>query len=226
MKVKMVKIHREGTSVLVPLFVVLAALNVPVWLFIRPVVIPILLSAFALIVYMFVFNFFRCPKRHYHGERKNHVVSSVDGRVVAVEKVFESEWLHSEAIMVSVFMSPLNVHANWFPVDGQVDYVAHHPGRFLSAYLPKASTDNERSTIGITMNNGRRIVVRQIAGAMARRIVTYALPGEEADIDDHLGFIKFGSRVDIYLPTDAQVLLKIGEATTGGVTPLAIVNKI
>ena len=222
----MVKIHREGTSVLVPLFVVLAALNVPVWLFIRPVVIPILLSAFALIVYMFVFNFFRCPKRHYHGERKNHVVSSVDGRVVAVEKVFESEWLHSEAIMVSVFMSPLNVHANWFPVDGQVDYVAHHPGRFLSAYLPKASTDNERSTIGITMNNGRRIVVRQIAGAMARRIVTYALPGEEADIDDHLGFIKFGSRVDIYLPTDAQVLLKIGEATTGGVTPLAIVNKI
>lgn len=126
--------------------------------------------------------------------------------------------------MVSVFMSPLNVHANWFPVDGRVDYVAHHRGRFLSAYLPKASTDNERSTVGITMNNGRRIVVRQIAGAMARRIVTYAFPGEEADIDGHLGFIKFGSRVDIYLPADAHILLRIGDATRGGVTPLALIK--
>lgn len=222
---KIVKIHREGTNVLIPLFVVLAALNVPVWLFLPPVILPLLLSALSFTVYIFVFNFFRCPKRHYPGPRPNHVVSSVDGRVVAIERVYESEWLKSEAIMVSVFMSPLNVHANWFPVDGTVDYVAHHEGRFLSAYLPKASTDNERSTVGITMNNGCRIVVRQIAGAMARRIVTYASPGEEADIDDHLGFIKFGSRVDIYLPIDANVLLKIGENTTGGITPLAIVEK-
>lgn len=206
------------------LFIVLAALNVPVWLFLPPVILPAFLSALSLVVYLFVFNFFRCPKRHYKGERKNHVVSSVDGRVVAVEKVMESEWLHSEAIMVSVFMSPLNVHANWYPVDGRVDYVAHHRGRFLSAYLPKASIDNERSTVGIRMNNGRRIVVRQIAGAMARRIVTYAHPGDWANIDDHLGFIKFGSRVDIYLPTDADVLLKIGDTTRGGVTPLAIVR--
>ena len=190
-----------------------------------PYAIPIVLSAISLTVYLFVFNFFRCPIRHYHGPRANHVVSSVDGKVVAVERVFENEWLRSEAIMVSVFMSPLNVHANWFPVDGRVDYVAHHPGRFLSAYLPKASTDNERSTVGITMNNGRKIVLRQIAGAMARRIVTYASPGDESNIDWHLGFIKFGSRVDIYLPVDAQVLLKIGETTEGGVTPLAIVEK-
>lgn len=224
MRVKIVKIHREGTSVLVPLFIVLAALEVPLWLFMRPIVVPILLSALALTVYLFVFNFFRCPKRHYHGERENHVVSSVDGRVVAIEKVYESEWLKADAIMFSVFMSPLNVHANWFPVDGTVDYVEHHDGRFLSAYLPKASTDNERSTIGITMNNGCRIVVRQIAGAMARRIVTYASAGEEADIDDHLGFIKFGSRVDIYLPVNAEILMKIGDVTTGGVTPIAIVK--
>lgn len=218
------KIHHEGTNILILLFIVLAALNVPVWLFLPPVILPAFLSALSLVVYLFVFNFFRCPKRHYKGERKNHVVSSVDGRVVAVEKVMESEWLHSEAIMVSVFMSPLNVHANWYPVDGRVDYVAHHRGRFLSAYLPKASIDNERSTVGIRMNNGRRIVVRQIAGAMARRIVTYAHPGDWANIDDHLGFIKFGSRVDIYLPTDADVLLKIGDTTRGGVTPLAIVR--
>ena len=102
--------------------------------------------------------------------------------------------------------------------------MAHHRGRFLSAYLPKASTDNERSTVGITMNNGRRLVVRQIAGAMARRIVTYACPGERADIDDHLGFIKFGSRVDIYLPVDARILVRIGDITRGGMTPLAIVK--
>lgn len=218
------KIHREGTNILILLFIVLAAVNVPVWLFMPPYVIPGLLSAISLTVYLFVFNFFRCPKRHYHGERRNHVISSVDGRVVAVEKVFEDEWLHSEAMMVSVFMSPLNVHANWFPVDGTVDYVAHHPGRFIAAYLPKASIDNERSTVGITMNNGRRIVVRQIAGAMARRIVTYASPGEKSDIDDHLGFIKFGSRVDIYLPVTAEILLRIGDITTGGVTPLAVVE--
>lgn len=202
----------------------LVALNIPVWLFMPPVAIPAFLSGLSLVVYLFVFNFFRCPKRHYRGKRADRVVSSVDGRVVAVEKVMENEWLKSEAIMVSVFMSPLNVHANWFPVDGKVDYVAHHRGRFLSAYLPKASTENERSTVGITMNNGRRIVVRQIAGAMARRIVTYAHPGETADIDDHLGFIKFGSRVDIYLPVDAKVLLRIGDLTRGGLSPLAIVK--
>lgn len=219
------KIHHEGTNILILLFIVLAALNVPVWLFMPPYVIPVFLTALSITVYLFVFNFFRCPKRQYHGPRPNHVVSSVDGKVVAVERVMENEWLHSEAIMVSVFMSPLNVHANWFPVDGTVDYVVHHPGRFLAAYLPKASIDNERSTVGITMNNGCRIVVRQIAGAMARRIVTYASPGEVADIDDHLGFIKFGSRVDIYLPSDAKVLVKIGDRTTGGVSLLAEVNK-
>lgn len=222
--VKIVKIHREGTNILILLFIVLVALNVPIWLFMPPLLIPICLSAISLVVYMFVFNFFRCPKRHYRGKRENHVISSVDGKVVAVERVYEPEWLKADAILVSVFMSPLNVHANWFPVDGTVEYVAHHRGRFLSAYLPKASTDNERSTIGIVMNNTSRLVVRQIAGAMARRIVTYATQGEKADIDDHLGFIKFGSRVDIYLPTDSHILVKIGDMTRGGLTPLAIVK--
>lgn len=217
------KIHREGTNILIMLFIVLAVLNVPVWLFMPPVVIPLILTSISAVAFLFVFNFFRSPRRHYKGNRDNMVVSSVDGRVVAVEKVYEGEFLKSEALMFSVFMSPLNVHANWFPVDGRVDYVKHHSGRFLGAYLPKSSTENERSTIGITMENGRRIMVRQIAGAMARRIVTYARKGEEACIDDHLGFIKFGSRVDIYLPTDAEVLLNVGEFTTGGVTPVAVV---
>lgn len=149
------------------------------------------------------------------------VISSVDGKVVAIEKVFEEEFLKSEAIMLSVFMSPLNVHANWYPVDGEVEYVRHHKGRFLSAYLPKASTENERSTIGIKVDGGQRITVRQIAGAMARRIVTYARKGHEANIDGHLGFIKFGSRVDIYLPTDSKILVSMHQPVKGGITPIA-----
>lgn len=223
-RIHRVKIHREGTAVLIPLLGVIVALNVPLWLFMVPGPVPVILSALSVIGYIFVFNFFRCPRREYTGPRADHVVSSVDGKVVAIERVYEGEFLKSDAIMVSVFMSPLNVHANWFPVDGRVDYVKHHDGRFLSAWLPKASTENERSTVGITMDNGRRITVRQIAGAMARRIVTYAQRGEEANIDDHLGFIKFGSRVDIYLPVDAHVLLKMNEMTRGGVTPLAILK--
>lgn len=223
-KIHRIRIHHEGTAVLVPLLIVLVALNVPLWLFMVPGPVPVVLSVISVVCYLFVFNFFRCPRRHYNGERENMVVSSVDGKVVAVERVYEPEYLNSEAIMVSVFMSPLNVHANWYPVDGEVEYVKHHSGRFLSAWLPKASTENERSTVGIVMDNGQRITVRQIAGAMARRIVTYAHKGEEASIDDHLGFIKFGSRVDIYLPVDAEVLLKINDLTRGGLTPLAKVK--
>lgn len=215
------KIHREGTNILVMLALVLVVLNVPVWLFMPPVVLPLLSSVFSFVVYMLVVNFFRSPRRNYKGERKNMIVSSVDGTVVALEEVFEPEYLKSQAIQLSVFMSPLNVHANWFPVDGKVEYVRHHRGRFLSAYLPKASTENERSTIGIVCENGQRITVRQVAGAMARRIVTYADEGEAADIDEHLGFIKFGSRVDIYLPLDAEILVKLKDKTRGGITPIA-----
>ena len=215
------KIHHEGTNILIMLFIVLAALNVPVWLFLPPWILPAILSALSLLVYSFVFNFFRCPKRTFPGNPDGLVVSSVDGKIVALERVFESEFLHSEAIMVSVFMSPLNVHANWYPASGVVKYVAHHSGRFLSAYLPKSSTENERTTIGLLCDNGQPITVRQIAGAMARRIVTYAVVGERASIDEHLGFIKFGSRVDIYLPVDCEILAKMGQITRGGITPIA-----
>lgn len=203
------------------LLIVLGALNVPVWLFMPPYVIPIVLTSISVVAYLFVFNFFRSPKRRYKGVRKDMVVSSVDGRVVAIEKVKENEYLKEEAIMLSVFMSPFNVHANWYPVDGTVEYVRHHRGRFLSAYLPKASSENERSTIGILTKDNRRITVRQIAGAMARRIVTYARKGNDATIDMHLGFIKFGSRVDLYLPTDAEILVKMKQKVKGGITPVA-----
>lgn len=218
------KIHHEGTNVLIMLAMMLTAVNVPAWIFLPPLALPIVCSGISLVVYLFVFNFFRCPQRHYRGQQQNMVISSVDGRVVALEPVIEPEFIKGPAIQLSVFMSPFNVHANWFPVNGRVDYVKHHKGRFLSAYLPKSSTQNERSTIGIITDQGQRLTVRQIAGAMARRIVTYARRGGEAAIDEHLGFIKFGSRVDIFLPPDAEVLVSIGQVTRGGLTPIAILK--
>lgn len=215
------KIHREGTNILILLFVVLLALNIPVWLFLPPVVLPAILSGLSLLVYSFVFNFFRCPKRIYRGPRKGMVVSSVDGKVVVIEETVENEFIQGPALQISVFMSPLNVHANWFPVEGRVAYVRHHAGRFYSAWLPKASTENERSTIGIVTPDGHRVTVRQVAGAMARRIVTYAKVGDEAEFDEHLGFIKFGSRVDIYLPIGSIPLVRMDQAVSGDQTQLA-----
>ena len=224
MKIKRVKIHHEGVEILILLFIVLAALNVPLWLFMNLLPVAVVLSAISVLCYVFVFNFFRSPKRVFHGERKDCVVSSADGRVVVVERTVEPEFIKGEALQISVFMSPLNVHANWFPVDGEVVYTAHHAGRFLSAWLPKSSTENERSTIGIVTDSGAKVTVRQVAGAMARRIVTYAEPGIEANIDDHLGFIKFGSRVDIYLPVDSKPLIKLDDKVSGGVTQIALLN--
>ena len=212
------KIHREGTNILVILLAMLAVINVPAWMFIRPMAIPIAFTAISTILFLLVLNFFRSPRRHFPGNRDRVVVSSVDGTGVALERTFESEYLQREVIQLSVFMTVFNVHANWYPVDGTVELVRHHAGRFLSAYLPKSSTENERSTVVIRTDCGREILVRQIAGAVARRIVTYAEPGERASIEDHMGFIKFGSRVDIYLPLDTEIYVKIGDKTVGGVT--------
>lgn len=216
-----VKIHREGTNILIILLCMLAVVNVPAWMFIRPVAIPIVFSSLSAIIFLLVLNFFRSPRRHFHGNRDRVVVSSVDGQVVALEETYESEYLHQRVIQLSVFMTVLNVHANWFPVDGKVLKVKHHSGRFMAAYLPKSSTENERSTVVIRATNGQEILVRQIAGAVARRIVTYAEPGERADIEQHMGFIKFGSRVDIYLPLGTEVFVKIGDKTVGGITEIA-----
>ncbi len=216
-----VKIHSEGINILIVVMLIMIVINLSAWMFIRPAAIPTTFTVISAIFYLLVVNFFRSPKRAFHGDRHNVVVSSVDGTVVALEEVFEPEVLRRRVRMLSVFMSVFNVHANWFPVDGEVLMVRHHSGRFLSAYLPKASIENERSTVLIRATNGQEVLMRQIAGAVARRIVTYAEPGDIADIKDHMGFIKFGSRVDIYLPLDAEVFVKIGDKTTGGVSVVA-----
>lgn len=213
-----VKIHHEGTNILIVLIIILLLINIPLWLWVRPLAIAIASTAVCGVFYLLVVNFFRSPKRQFKGNPENVVVASADGKVVALEETFEDEFLHCKAIQLSVFMSVFNVHANWFPVDGEVIYSKHHSGRFMAAYLPKSSTENERSTVVIRTHDGKLVLVRQIAGAMARRIVTYANPGVEASIQDHMGFIKFGSRVDIYLPTDTEIYVKIGDKTVGGVT--------
>ena len=179
------------------------------------------LSVIALIVLIWSVTFFRVPTNRKITHEENAVVSSADGEVVAIEEVEEKEFLHERRIMVSIFMSVTNVHANWVPCDGKVKYTRHHDGNFHRAWLPKASEENERATTVITMPNGTDILVRQIAGAVARRIVTYTQVGDEVEVDDHLGFIKLGSRVDTFLPLGTKVEVEIGQRTTGNQTILA-----
>ncbi|MBQ2587758.1 MAG: phosphatidylserine decarboxylase family protein, partial [Prevotella sp.] len=165
---------------------------------------------------------FRCPIR-YNSEEDTEklVVAPADGKIVVIEEVEENVYFHEKRLMISIFMSLFNVHANWFPVDGKVKYVHHQNGNYHKAWLPKASEENEHADIIITTPEGVDILCRQIAGAVARRIVTYAKEGEECFIDEHLGFIKFGSRVDVYLPIDSEVCVKMGQSTTGDLTTIA-----
>ncbi|GHU82388.1 hypothetical protein FACS189415_2740 [Bacteroidia bacterium] len=154
------------------------------------------------------------------------VIAPADGTIVAIEEVFEQELLQKQCIQISIFMSVFNVHANWFPVNGAVKHVSHQSGRFMAAYLPKSSTENERSAVLITTKCGRDILARQIAGAVARRIVTYAKTGEPCHVDEHLGFIKFGSRVDVFVPLESEVLVEMGQQVTGNQTPIARLERL
>ena len=221
-KLKDYRIHREGTSILVVAFLIFAVVNAPLWYFFPyNVVLNSLISVSSLVIYLLMVNFFRSPKRIFPGDVENVIVAPADGKVVVIEKVYEPDHFKDERIQVSIFMSPLNVHANWYPVDGVVVRAEHQKGKFHKAWLPKASTENERSLVVIKMNDGREILVRQVAGAMARRIVTYAAAGEECFIDQHLGFIKFGSRVDLYLPLDAEIKVALEQKTVGNETIIA-----
>jgi len=153
------------------------------------------------------------------------VIAPADGTIVAIEEVMENEYFHDKRLQVSIFMSIFNVHANWFPVNGTVEHVSHRNGRFTSAYLPKSSLDNERSTIVIKTPDGVEILTRQIAGAMARRIVTYAKEHEPCHIDEQMGFIKFGSRIDTFLPVGTEIHVKLKQKVTGNQTTIACLKK-
>ena len=219
-KLKKIRLHREGTDTLVYGFIVSYHSLTALALFGQQGSFLVLYCRYT--VYCIVINFFRCPIRYFPQEDTDKiVVAPADGRVVVIEEVDEDTYFHERRIMVSIFMSLFNVHANWFPVDGKVKLVAHHNGNFHKAWLPKASEENEHADVIITTPEGTDILCRQIAGAVARRIVTYAKEGEECYIDEHLGFIKFGSRVDVYLPLGTEICVKMGQATTGDQTVIA-----
>ena len=181
-------------------------------------------TAFLLIFWGFVIAFFREPRRvRIHDE--DLVFSPCDGRVVVTEVVTEDEYLKQEMLQISIFMSVTNVHMNWVPVAGKVDYFKYHPGRFLVAWHPKSSTENERTTTVIEMKDGRKVLFRQIAGLVARRIISYMKVGSQVEQNSVAGFIKFGSRVDVLVPKDSQVLVSIGDAVVGSQTPIVRLKK-
>lgn len=204
--------------------VALVALNALIYALGGHCIVFYIFLALSIAVYIILINFFRCPIRFFEGDTEGIVVAPADGKVVVAEEVVENEYFHEPRIMISIFMSLLDVHANWFPVDGFVKSVTHQKGNFHKAWLPKASIENERSSIVVETPNGQEVLVRQIAGALARRIVSYAQPLEECYIDEHLGFIKLGSRVDVFLPLGSEVLVKPGQKTVGDVTVIAKIS--
>lgn len=222
-KIKNIRIHREGTNTLTYSMALICGAGVLLWYGFDNTKWPFWLLLVVMVpIWGIVLNFYRCPIRYLNMEdTEGVVVAPADGKVVVIEEVEENEYFHDKRLMISIFMSLFNVHANWFPVDGKVKFVNHRNGNFHKAWLPKASEENEHADIMITTPEGTDILCRQIAGAVARRIVTYAKPGEECFIDEHLGFIKFGSRVDVYLPIGTEVCVKMGQTTTGDQTVIA-----
>ena len=220
-KLKKIRLHREGTNTLLWSFIVIAAIALLLWRLDTKLWFWLFLAVFGS-VYAIVVNFFRCPIRYFPQEDTDRiVVAPADGKIVVIEEVDEDKYFHDRRLMISIFMSLFNVHANWFPVDGKVKFVEHRNGNFHKAWLPKASEENEHADVMITTPDGTDVLCRQIAGAVARRIVTYAKEGEDCYIDEHLGFIKFGSRVDVYLPLGTEVCVEMGQSTTGDQTIIA-----
>ena len=215
------KVHKEGTGLLLTLFTILFIVNITLYHTVGKGMLFYSVAFVSTVLFLLVVNFFRSPFRRFPYDSEGLVIAPADGTIVAIEEVMENEILHKKCLQISIFMSIFNVHANWYPVDGTIKKVAHHNGNFMKAWLPKASTENERSTVVIETTEGVEVLTRQIAGAVARRIVTYAEVGEECYIDEHMGFIKFGSRVDVYLPIDTEVCVTMGQLTTGNQTVIA-----
>ncbi|MBR1717495.1 MAG: phosphatidylserine decarboxylase family protein [Paludibacteraceae bacterium] len=215
---KKIRIHREGRNLIIGTVLLLFIINVVVFMYFpqRWIFAVSLVLTAALLV--FVTYFFRNPIRVLEVDDPNFLIAPADGRVVVIEPTEENEYFHEKKLQVSIFMSPFNVHANWYPIEGTVLVSEHQKGRHKGAWLPKSSTENERSLVVIETPSKVQIAVRQIAGAMARRIVTYAKPGKTCHRNTHLGFIKLGSRVDMYLPLDTEMFVTVGEAVRGNET--------
>ncbi len=219
------KLHREGFSILLISLFISIAIGITnyllfssecLWLFIS-------IEALNFVLLILIVQFFRIPKRHKHYE-SDQIVCPADGEVVVIEETLETEYFNDKRIQISIFMSPLNVHANYYPVNGVVNYQKYHPGKFLVAWHPKSSTENERTSMVIKTADGSEILVRQIAGAMARRICYYNELGSVAKQGEEFGFIKFGSRIDVFLPLNTTLSIEIGEKVQGKLSILGKLN--
>ncbi|MGY8980269.1 MAG: phosphatidylserine decarboxylase family protein [Flavobacteriales bacterium] len=204
------KLHKEGKIILRNLFITSIILLLGSTL----KLIPIFIFYIIFLLFIISLNFFRIPKRKF--EKKEGIIyAPCDGKLVVIEETNENEYFKDRRLQVSIFMSPLNVHNNLYPISGVVKYLKYHHGKFLVAWNPKSSTDNERSTV-VVKNDKIEILCRQIAGALARRIITYSKLNDEVNVSDELGFIKFGSRVDIYLPLGTKIKAKLDQKMVGG----------
>ena len=218
------KFHKEGYPSLLITLLFIAALNAILYFFLKEYsvirIIGYIISGFLLIT---ILQFFRSPQRN-RVMREGDIISPADGKVVVIEEVEETEYFNEKRLQVSVFMSPVNVHINRYPISGLLKYYKYHPGLYLVAWHPKSSTENERTTIVVEDNKGRSVLYRQIAGALARRIVFFGKEGTSVNQNDECGFIKFGSRVDLLLPLDVELTVKLNEKVKGGISTIAKFN--
>ena len=215
------KFHREGRTIMLSFFIVFAAIVAALYFLLEEYavlfgIIVILLG----ILYLLIVQFFRVPTRNTVAQ-PNDVISPCDGKVVVIEEVYEPEFFKDKRIQISIFMSPLNVHVNFAPISGNVIYQKYHEGLYLVAWDPKASTDNERTTVVANNSSGIPVLFRQIAGAVARRIICYAKEGDTIVAGKEFGFIKFGSRIDLFLPLDSEIHINIGDKVIGAETLIA-----
>ncbi len=213
-------IHKEGYKIIAIVSLILITLNFISFSFIPVPFIYWTLLVFSVLFLIFILRFFRKPTREIlHNEKV--VFAPCDGKVVVIEQTEENEYFKDKRIQVSIFMSVWNVHINWFPIGGIIKYYKYHPGKFLVAHLPKSSTENERTTVVVENKNKQQVLFRQIAGIVARRIICYAEEGKIATQNSEVGFIRFGSRVDIFLPLDAKINVELGQKTIGTQTIIA-----
>lgn len=214
-------IHKEGYKIIAGTILAAALLIGTTRFFFCPNCIWFWIISIPILVMVYlVVQFFRLPKRE-NKSAPNELVAPCDGKVVVIEEVMEPEFFKDKRIQISIFMSPLNVHANWVPCEGEVKYAKYHEGLYLVAWHPKSSTENERTSIVVERQPGQQVLFRQIAGAVARRIVYYVKPGQRVERNEQFGFIKFGSRVDIFLPIGTEVKVKINDITKGNETVIA-----
>ncbi|MDD4440228.1 MAG: phosphatidylserine decarboxylase family protein [Tissierellia bacterium] len=214
-------VHKEGKKPLIRIFISLFLINVITFYFLPNTLFSVIILTLSLVLFAMSVNFYKKPNREYKGDLHGLVNSPTDGRVVVIERVFEKDFFKEERIQISIFMTFFNAHSNWIPVSGKITHVSHVSGNFYAAYLPKSSSENEHSNILIETPEHGSILTKQIAGAIARRIVTYVKEGEDVHIGSPLGFIKLGSRMDIFLPLNSEILVNIGEEVRANVTFLA-----